>query len=581
MGARAPMQDAKMIIYDRTRTEAPLSGPLRPMGKGLHVHLDGRLRGKGGLYWEHEKALEHIAEAYREGSLKDKVPTWNAMFTAAVWDESKETFTWITDRLAYHQHFFARTASGFMISDRFKEVLAAVPSASIDHTAALEFLRYRYLTGEETLCKEITSLPPAAITTIDLKEPELRLSSEVHFRFHHRPEERSLQEDALAYTETLTQVLREECESLAKGKSIQLTLTGGADSRFLFAILKGKLGRLDRTITFGAEGSEDLLIARSIASAFQLPHTEVDLDKDIACFFDVEEMDHILSGIGHSTFHYQGYAMERMLSRADRQSALMTGVDGFWLGLNAKPHHFDGSLLSSDLPGFLLKEQGAFLSASLTERLTGLSEKEQEKILLAHLEPQIQKGGDVYSAYMDWLFKNKARRYISADYGLSSRKVALHYPFDDHRLIDLALRMPAEHLLKQNVYMSAMMEHAFVGGMRELANMPFEMAELKAYGDGSYQLVSAPRPFLNRILNKVKARPDHRQSYPIADYIYEHWASFERQFETLLEASPSQLIDHAELRTLVKEMRTKDMYFFHKPLSSILSLMRMEQWLKS
>lgn len=240
-----------------------------------------------------------------------------------------------------------------------------------------------------------------------------------------------------------------------------------------------------------------------------------------------------------------------------------------------------GSVLSSDLPGFLLKEQGAFLSASMTERLTGLSEKEQEKILLAHLEPQIQKDADVYSAYMDWLFKNKARRYISADYGLSSRKVALHYPFDDHRLIDLALGMPAEHLLKQNVYMSAMMEHAFVGSMREMANMPFEMAELKPYGDGSHQLVSTPRPLLNRILNKVKVRPDYRQSYPIADYVYGHWASFERQFETLLEASPSQLIDHVELRTVVKEMRTKDLHFFHRPMSSILSLMRMEQCLKS
>ena len=292
-------------------------------------------------------------------------------------------------------------------------------------------------------------------------------------------------------------------------------------------------------------------------------------------------MDHILSGIGHSTFHYQGYAMDRMLSRAHRPSVLMTGVDGFWLGLNAKPHHFDGSILSSDLPAFLLNEQGAFLSESLTKRLTGISESEQERKLLAHLEPQIQKDSDVYSAYMDWLFKNKARRYISADYGLSSTKVDLRYPFDDHRLLDLALRMPAEHLLKQNVYLSAMMEHAFVGGMRELANMPFEMAELKPYAEGSYQLVSTPRPLVNRILNKVKARPDDRQSYPIAKYVYEHWGSFERQFETLLEASPSDLIDHSELRKLVKEMRTKDLYFFHKPLSSILSLMRMEQRIKA
>jgi asparagine synthetase B (glutamine-hydrolysing) len=182
---------------------------------------------------------------------------------------------------------------------------------------------------------------------------------------------------------------------------------------------------------------------------------------------------------------------------------------------------------------------------------------------------------------MDWLFKNKARRYISADYGLSSTKVDLRYPFDDHRLIDLALGMPAEQLLKQNVYLSAMMEHAFVGGMRELANMPFEMAELRPYGEGSYQLLSTPRPLLNRILNKVKARPDHRQSYPIAKYVHEQWGSFERQFERVLEASPSQLIDHEELRKLVKEMRTKDLYFFHKPLSSILSLMRMEQRIKA
>ena len=275
MGANAPMQDAKMIIYDRTSTEAPLSGPFRPMGDGLHVYLQGRLRGEGGLYWEHEKALEHIAEAYREGTLKDKVPTWNAMFTAAVWDEIKETFTWISDRLGYHQHFFGRTAKGFIISDDFKTVLAALPSKAMDDIASLEFLRFRYLTGDKTLSKEIISLPPAAVTTIDLKDPELGLHSEVHFRFHHRPKERSLQENALAYTETLVQVVQEECESMEKDKSIQLTLTGGADSRFLFAILKGKLGRLDRTITFGAEGSEDLLIARSIANAFQMSHTEV------------------------------------------------------------------------------------------------------------------------------------------------------------------------------------------------------------------------------------------------------------------------------------------------------------------
>ena len=115
---------------------------------------------KGASFRTHSDT-EILLKSYREYGLNclQKV---NGMFAFAIWDKREKKLILARDRLGIKPLYYSIKNDRIIFSSEIKSILKSKDiSRKLNYNAIDDFLRLRYIPGEQTMFKEIKLLPPA------------------------------------------------------------------------------------------------------------------------------------------------------------------------------------------------------------------------------------------------------------------------------------------------------------------------------------------------------------------------------------------------------------------------------------
>jgi asparagine synthase (glutamine-hydrolysing) len=195
-------------------------------------------------------------------------------FFSLVFRHSGDRVFAVTDRGRTHPLLYTNQNGRFIISDTPQRLLSALPAPRLDLLAAGEFATAGFVSGDRTLVEGIRSIGPATMlrfdpegtcTSICYREfvPNLALSNPDDFELHAARLEDALRQSVARLVD------------YADGRTLILPLSGGVDSRALFACLLESGYPKIKAFTFGRAWSSDYRVGAEIASASGIPFKAV------------------------------------------------------------------------------------------------------------------------------------------------------------------------------------------------------------------------------------------------------------------------------------------------------------------
>jgi asparagine synthase (glutamine-hydrolysing) len=420
---------------------------------------------------------EVLLAALRQWGL-EALQKLNGMYAFALWHRPTRTLTLVRDRLGIKPLYYTETSQGVAFASEIK-CLLALPEvkAEANHRILDGYMGVGYCPGEETFFKGIYRLPPGHYLQISDRVVTKAAYWDIAF-------ERD-QDLGEAYYIEQTRTLLEDAVRLQLRSDVPLGvfLSGGVDSSAVVAMMRRLAVSEIRTFSvawdYGPEFDEGRY-AREIAALFRTEHREYCMTpQDFVTFMPdyVWHMDEpvqeaagislyyiaqkakqdvtvVLSGEGSDEV-FGGYPVYRYMAMLERYRAIPQRLRS---GISA--------LLSRCGPRW--KKHVALSELSLERRYAGVSFNDMDRV--RHLyTPRLREEShgyaiaDLVAMYYDHTSNSDAQTrmqyldvkswlvddlLIKADRMSMAASLELRVPFLDHRVMELAARMPSKYRLK-------------------------------------------------------------------------------------------------------------------------------------
>lgn len=443
-------------------------------------------------YWSLRQELARQGVDFRTANSDTEVLLWafvhwgedclarlRGMFAFAVLDLKERRLFLARDRLGKKPLYYRATPAGLQFASELKALLAdpAVPR-DLDPVALGQYLLYGYIPSPRTIFQGIAKLPPAHLAWVDLNRPgEVRLK-----RYWH---------PAAAEPPASPGAWREEFEAeLAEAVRLRLVSdvplgafsSGGLDSTLVVREM-ARLGNGSlKTFAIGfpeAEASE-LPWARQVAARYRTQHTEEVVAPDALALLPevVRQFDEPFA----DSSALPTWIVSRVARRQVTVALSGDGGDEILAGYRRYHHAHRLEHLLGPLPAPLRRPLCSLLAAAWPARLRGKSFWERaaaadtlyraivsRETNLTLLRPEIRPGPEAapelhahFTAaweaaprdflarlqYVDLLTYLPEDILVKADQASMAASLELRCPLLDHRLVELALRLPRD--LKYN-----------------------------------------------------------------------------------------------------------------------------------
>ena len=230
------------------------------------------------------------------------------------------------DRLGYLPLFVYENDSYLLFSSKLESLLASglMPTIEFDHATFAEHLFFNYPLSEHTYVKDILTLTNATL----INNNNGQLHREKYWRMGSLFNQKALNEkDSF---ELMNNALKDAVLKgvIQKTESINLSLTGGWDSRLVLSYLLPEYRERLNLYSFGSATSADIVIPQYIAKKEQLKYTPYILDdRYLSSDFFQQAIDTIMLSNGTRSYkraHYL-YAIRKVSGISD---LLFTGIFG-------------------------------------------------------------------------------------------------------------------------------------------------------------------------------------------------------------------------------------------------------------
>lgn len=246
---------------------------------GIAVWLDGEFHNRDalGLPSGIGNDAEALASLYADSPDLGFLGRIDGVFAAVIHDPARRRVHLVSDRHGLC-HLYWTVQGGRLAWASEIKAFTAVPGfrPRIDAALVDGFLEHGFMTGAGTWFEDVTLIPLAAVVTWDLGSRRHQVSR--YWRFDDIvPLEPPVDERAIA--EELGRRFKASVQRRCRnGEDIGITLSGGLDSRAIFAAMPDT-GKPIPALTFGAPGSADLRIARRVARIRETEHTVFELSE--------------------------------------------------------------------------------------------------------------------------------------------------------------------------------------------------------------------------------------------------------------------------------------------------------------
>lgn len=212
-----------------------------------------------GCIHDFDKHQEALASS---GSIKEWAETLKKLtgFYALVKQENNRVFASV-DHIRSNPLFYAITEHGFFLSDSAEWVRQQAKETVMDEYAKAEFQLTGYVTGHNTLYKNVKQLQAGEC----LVYADNKIEVERYYSFEHSEPDEYDEKALLAELDTVARESIQRLISYANGRQIVLPLSGGYDSRLIAALLKEADYENILTFTYGVKGNKEAAYSKIVA----------------------------------------------------------------------------------------------------------------------------------------------------------------------------------------------------------------------------------------------------------------------------------------------------------------------------
>jgi asparagine synthase (glutamine-hydrolysing) len=229
---------------------------------------------------------EVLLAAIDRWGLTDAVRRFAGQFAFALWDRETRQLHLVRDRLGEKPLYYGWQGRTFLFGSELK-TLRAHPAfrAEVDRDALTLYLRYNCVPAPWSIYRGISKLPPASIATV---EPDGGIHVERYWRLEEvvahgttSPLEGSDTELVDHLDRCLRAVVREE---MVADVPLGAFLSGGIDSSTIVALMQAESPRAVRTFTIGfrEDAYNEAVHAKAVAQHLGTDHTELYVTADQA-----------------------------------------------------------------------------------------------------------------------------------------------------------------------------------------------------------------------------------------------------------------------------------------------------------
>ena len=421
------------------------------------------------------ETLVHLYEEYGLGCLEPL----RGMFAFALWDARRKRLLVARDRLGIKPLFYRLEPGRLLFASELRALRELVGHPlEIEPQSVYDFFGFRYIPAPHTFYRGVEKLLPGHFLTVDARGARVEPYWDV-------PPEEETSRTAEDFAEEVIEQLRESIRlRLIADVPLGVFLSGGTDSSAVVAFMAALGARPLRTFSVGFEEPEysELPFARRIAQHFSTEHHELVVhpqdmaeelarlvafrDEPVAEPTDValyrmarlasEQVKVVLAGEGGDELFagYPKYAADRLAGLVSALPQEMTRAIARWL-----PYRQRRAKLA--LEALSIRDEAErsvtwFASFSREEREALFAPEFLREVDVAHparnFEQYLEKVRDrsplkrmLYADLKIWLPDNLLLR---GDQMTMAASIEERVPFLDHKLVELAARIPSRMLTR-------------------------------------------------------------------------------------------------------------------------------------
>jgi asparagine synthase (glutamine-hydrolysing) len=248
--------------------------------------LRADLEGQGHRFRGHSDT-EVLLAAIEEWGLLPALERSNGMFALALWDRRERVLRLARDRLGEKPLYYGWAGRTLLFGSELK-ALRAHPafSAEVDRAALTQFLRHKYVPAPRSIYRGVAKLPPGSVVSVDasgtISSPATYWSAIDAARTgRDEPFRGSIDEAAEELDACLRDAVRLRMEA---DVPLGAFLSGGIDSSTVVAMMQAQSDRPVRTFTIGVRqpGYDEARDAAAVARHLGTDHTELYVTADQA-----------------------------------------------------------------------------------------------------------------------------------------------------------------------------------------------------------------------------------------------------------------------------------------------------------
>lgn len=530
-------------------------------------------------FYQQEAAAELIYILQKQNLILSSINSLNGVFTALILHKKEVTI--FNDRYGFGHLFYTYNNQSFAIADDIWDIVTRENKRETDHTALIQFMAFHYALGNRTVVKEIYEILPASVYTFRPPSESNYILREEYWSFTYSPDNSlSPESEKLVYS-TLDKIISNYNRNVFNDEGIAINLTGGFDSRFLLALmLRNNIPPEQiKGYCYGMDECQDVKLSKKVARITGIEHHSASFSNFSQNFFDQNNIQKTLLNLGLKTYFYQGYGASSLTPLYSDTSYLLTGADGFFVGLFSN-HELFSIKSKQQLAEYIYKKSANFISIEDCRTLLQNDIPNMAEILKDDIYKSLPEGEDYISYFYDWMIKNRLRKVIVSIHEILNQKNLALYPFYDYTFIDLMAKLPFEELYKQKAYFNALFKYALIDNQSKLRDVPAELrGKAKCINSNWILKGGIKENIIRKVVRHALNLPRNGFTYPTFRLYRFHKKEFLNTINSLAYKD-SEILNHQNLETICMKNRRKENFFVFA-IPNILSVFAIERMIKN
>lgn len=245
------------------------------------------LRLYGVTHWRGHSDTETLLAAIDRWGVREAVGKLTGMFAFALWDKATHTLTLARDRAGEKPLYYGWQSESFLFGSELK-ALRAHPAfqSQIDKGALSLYLRHSYVPAPYSIYKGISKLEPGCLLTVSLQHRDVEI-----FRYWSGAQnatsgaEHPFSGTPAQAVDGLDVLLKDAIkQQMVADVPLGAFLSGGVDSSTVVALMQAQASQPVKTFTIGfhEEAYNEAVHAKAVAKHLGTDHTELYVSADQA-----------------------------------------------------------------------------------------------------------------------------------------------------------------------------------------------------------------------------------------------------------------------------------------------------------